>query len=362
MTYSKMFPDVDKVTSKPETDKKLLKGIYLLAIPILFPLAWLVRGTSLGSQIFLVLIYALLAFCLGEGFVLLPINRSWAYRSAYLVGILIAVFRWGLKAFVGPQEVLSVGLAALGAFLGGLMVTSLRWRIYENYPPSKEMEAEVRERHHYLLNSILPVPFLKRAFDVSLATFGLLISSPVWLLIAWLIWLEDPGPVLFVKNSVGRAGKNIRLFKFRSMVRESGKAIGPFYVSKGDNRVLRFGQFFRKTALDELPQLLNIILGEISFVGPRPHRTGVVLEYLETLPEFAERHRVVPGLAGLAQVVGGNSLSPRQKLRLDRIYIRHASFGFDLKLLILAFLVVFHLRWKKDWNGRIPRRWMRFSL
>jgi len=117
----------------------------------------------------------------------------------------------------------------------------------------------------------------------------------------------------------------------------------------------------RKAALDELPQLVNILLGEMSFVGPRPQRTVLVHEYLQRMPEYAERHRIAPGLAGLAQVAGDYFLTPCQKLRFDRLYIRHASLGFDLKLILLAFLIAFWYRWQKDWNGRLPRRLMRWG-
>jgi lipopolysaccharide/colanic/teichoic acid biosynthesis glycosyltransferase len=99
----------------------------------------------------------------------------------------------------------------------------------------------------------------------------------------------------------------------------------------------------------------------MSFVGPRPQRTVLVLGYLEHLPAYAERHAVLPGLAGLAQVAGDYYLAPHQKLRLDRIYIRHRSLGFDVKLLILAFLVAFWFRWQSGWNGRLPRRLIRFG-
>jgi lipopolysaccharide/colanic/teichoic acid biosynthesis glycosyltransferase len=97
----------------------------------------------------------------------------------------------------------------------------------------------------------------------------------------------------------------------------------------------------------------------MSFVGPRPQRTVLVSEYVREMPEYAERHVVPPGLAGLAQVAGSYYISPRQKLRFDRLYVRHASLGFDLRLLAVAFLVVFYLRWRPRWNGRLPRRWLR---
>jgi lipopolysaccharide/colanic/teichoic acid biosynthesis glycosyltransferase len=107
--------------------------------------------------------------------------------------------------------------------------------------------------------------------------------------------------------------------------------------------------------------LINILLGQMSFVGPRPQRTVLVLEYLERMPEYAERHRVLPGIAGLAQVAGDYYLTPRQKLRFDRLYIRHISLGFDLKLLGLAFWIAFWMRWQKNWDGRIPRNLIRWG-
>jgi lipopolysaccharide/colanic/teichoic acid biosynthesis glycosyltransferase len=146
------------------------------------------------------------------------------------------------------------------------------------------------------------------------------------------------------------------------MVSDAEKDTGPILASEDDARVLRIGGILRKTALDELPQLLNILRGEMSFVGPRPQRTVLVRDYLRVMPEYAERHCVAPGISGLAQVVGSYYITPRQKLRFDRLYVRHANLGFDLKLLVIAFLVVFYLRWKKSWNGRIPRGWIRFGM
>jgi lipopolysaccharide/colanic/teichoic acid biosynthesis glycosyltransferase len=254
---------------------------------------------------------------------------------------------------------LELGAASLGAFTGCLWATAVRERLWEdNAPPPAEIQAAVRKMHQQASGAGLVDPPGKRIFDLLLAWFGLLLSTPVWLLSLFLVWFEDPGPVLFVKNSVGRGGRNFHQYKIRSMVREAEQLTGPVLSQEGDERVLWIGRLLRKTALDELPQLLNILGGEMSFVGPRPQRTVLVYEYLQRMPEYSERHRVRPGLAGLAQVAGDYFLTPRQKLRFDRLYIRHASLGFDLKLISLAFLITFGYRWKKNWNGRIPRRWL----
>ena len=140
------------------------------------------------------------------------------------------------------------------------------------------------------------------------------------------------------------------------MVRGAEETTGPVLADEVDGRVLKAGKVLRKTALDELPQLINILSGDMSFVGPRPQRTVLVRDYLERMPEYAERHRVLPGLAGLAQVAGDYYLTPRQKLRFDRLYIRYSGLGYDLLLLFLAFLITFWYRWKPDWDGRLPRR------
>lgn len=227
----------------------------------------------------------------------------------------------------------------------------------DNEPPGEQVRREVLEAHRsYPPQQLAPG---KRAFDAALALLGILLSSPVWLLFSVLIWLEDPGPVLFVKNSVGRGGGNFRQFKFRSMVRQAERETGPVLAEEGDRRVLKVGKLLRKTALDELPQLINILMGEMSFVGPRPQRTVLVRDYLREMPEFAERHVLPPGLAGLAQVAGSYYITPRQKLRFDRLYVRHAGLGLDLRLLAIAFALVFYLRWKPGWDGRVPKRWLR---
>ena len=226
----------------------------------------------------------------------------------------------------------------------------------DNQAPGEEICREVEQAHRPY--PAMTMPLGKRAFDLSLAAAGLLISSPIWLVLSVLIWLEDRGPVLFVKNSVGRGGTNFRQLKFRSMVRQAESETGPVLAEQGDRRILRVGRLMRKAALDELPQLVNILKGDMSFVGPRPQRTVLVREYLRDMPEYAARHVVAPGLAGLAQVAGSYYITPRQKLRFDRLYVKHAGLGLDLRLLAIAFLLVFYLRWKPGWDGKLPRGWL----
>jgi lipopolysaccharide/colanic/teichoic acid biosynthesis glycosyltransferase len=244
-----------------------------------------------------------------------------------------------------------------GAFTGSLIATRQETGLWEdNAPPPPAVTSEVERIHQSITGQPDRTPPSKRIFDLLLSIVGLVLSAPIWIASAFLVWFEDPGPILFVKNSVGKGGGNFRQYKFRSMVHQAEQSTGPVLATQDDERVLWIGRLLRKTALDELPQLLNILNGQMSFVGPRPQRTVLVQGYLQDLPVYAERHRVQPGLAGLAQVAGDYYLTPLQKLRFDRLYIQHLSLGYDLKLLTLAFLITFWYRWQKDWDGRLPRR------
>lgn len=282
---------------------------------------------------------------------------AWRYRLAFLLSSAFAFTPW-YRFFspILPRWMILAGI--VGAFLGGLMATRRKTALWENNsPPSPEIENTVLQAHRQIIHTPLPIPIWKRLFDLILAMLALLFLSPAWVFVAFLIWFEDPGSILFVKNSVGKDGINFHQFKFRTMVQGAEEATGPILASIHDERVLKTGRLLRKSHLDEIPQLINIIKGDMSFVGPRPQRTVLVNKYIQKIPQYVERHRVLPGISGLAQVAGSYYLTPRQKLRFDCLYIRHISLGFDLKLLCLACLIALWYRWQKNWNGRLPR-WM----
>lgn len=309
------------------------------------------------TWIALALLAALLAYIFERGLSFTSLDRRWRYRSAFLISGAIGLLAGQLVGILVSSFFGCLVAVLAGSFLGCLAAAAVHDRLWEdNAPPPTAIQEAVLAAHRRVIGDPAGAPWWKRAFDLLVALGGLLISSPVWVLAVFLIWIEDPGPVLFVKNSVGQGGGNFHQFKLRSMVHGAEQDTGPILARESDERVLWVGRLLRKTALDELPQLLNILRGDMSFVGPRPQRTVLVAGYLEIMPEYAERARVQPGLAGLAQVAGDYYLTPRQKLRFDRLYIRHMSFGFDLKLLCLAFLVTFWYRWQKGWNGRLPRR------
>jgi lipopolysaccharide/colanic/teichoic acid biosynthesis glycosyltransferase len=248
-------------------------------------------------------------------------------------------------------------LVILCSFCGSFLASSLEFGLWENNaPPSQIIKNQVLAWHKEKIGSSIKKSLSKRILDVIIALISLVISAPIWLLVIFLIWWEDPGPLFFVKNSVGRGGKNFHQLKFRSMIIDAEKDTGPISGYENDERVLFFGKLLRKTALDELPQLINILKGDMSYVGPRPQRTVLVHGYLQDIPDYAKRHQVRPGLAGLAQVVDTYDITPEQKLAWDLVYIEKVSIWLDIRLVLAAFYLVFALRWRSDTNPEMTLR------
>lgn len=194
--------------------------------------------------------------------------------------------------------------------------------------------------------------FLKRPFDIGLSFFGLVLSSPLWILIPVLIKIEDGGPVFYSQDRVGQGGRIFRALKFRSM-RTDAEKDGPQQAVERDPRITRIGRVLRATAMDELPQLVNIFKGDMSFVGPRalrPHEKEVHGDpdrrNIQDIPGYRERHAVRPGLTGLTQVFLPGETPRRRKFRYDLLYIRRRSFWLDLKLIFLSFWITFRGKWE----------------
>jgi lipopolysaccharide/colanic/teichoic acid biosynthesis glycosyltransferase len=197
------------------------------------------------------------------------------------------------------------------------------------------------------------IGMIKRLFDASLATVGLIVSWPLWLVIPIAIKIEDGGPIFFPQDRVGLRGRVFAALKFRSMRPNAEALTGPVQATENDPRVTRVGRLLRATAMDELPQLVNILRGDMSFVGPRPLRPGEVdirgdgqVTRLEEIPGYDERHGVRPGLTGLTQVFAPRDISRASKFRLDRLYIRRASFWLDLRLILLSFWITARGTWE----------------
>ena len=194
---------------------------------------------------------------------------------------------------------------------------------------------------------------IKRLFDAGLSGAGLLISAPLWLVIPAAIKLEDGGPVFFPQERVGLDGRVFLALKFRSMRPDAETLTGPVQAAENDPRVTRVGRVLRATAMDELPQLVNILRGDMSFVGPRPLRPGEVevrgdgqLVALEEIPGYRERHAVRPGLTGLTQVYAPRDISRTSKFRLDRLYMKRAGFWLDVRLIMLSFWITGRGQWE----------------
>jgi lipopolysaccharide/colanic/teichoic acid biosynthesis glycosyltransferase len=194
---------------------------------------------------------------------------------------------------------------------------------------------------------------IKRLFDVALSGVGLVVSAPLWLAIPAAIKIEDGGPVFFPQRRVGLGGRPFNALKFRSMVPDADRRFGPRQAGEHDARVTRVGRLLRATAMDELPQLWNIFVGDMSFVGPRPLMPGEVevrgdgrLVPLDAIPGYRERHSVRPGLTGLTQVYAPRDIARANKFRLDLLYLRRAGFWLDLKLIVLSFWITGRGQWE----------------
>jgi len=176
--------------------------------------------------------------------------------------------------------------------------------------------------------------FLKRSFDLTLALLGILIISPILLIIALLIKLTSKGPIFYIQTRVGVDGRNFKMIKFRTMRVDAEKQTGAIWSPPKDNRVTKIGRYLRRFSIDELPQLFNVIMGNMSLVGPRPERPELVDKFKESIPKYMLRHRVKTGMTGWAQVHGLRGNTPLEKrIEFDIYYIQNWTFRLDLEIL-----------------------------
>lgn len=183
-------------------------------------------------------------------------------------------------------------------------------------------------------------PFLKRTFDIICSSVALIILSPLFLLVALAIKLYDGGPVFFLQKRITEGHKEFMIYKFRSMIVDAEKN-GMRRATTNDDRITPIGKVIRATRIDELPQLINIIKGDMSIVGPRPERIELDEAYTKKIPEFANRLKVRAGLTGYAQVFGKYNTTPEDKLKLDLLYINQRSVLLDLKLILYTIKIMF---------------------
>jgi exopolysaccharide biosynthesis polyprenyl glycosylphosphotransferase len=179
----------------------------------------------------------------------------------------------------------------------------------------------------------------KRAFDLCVSASVLVLAAPVFLLIALLIWLTSPGPIIFVQERVGLNGRLFRMLKFRTMEMSPAAESDTRWTVKNDPRCTRIGKSLRKTGLDELPQFVNVLKGEMSVVGPRPERPMLVQEFMQSVGNYNRRHYLKVGITGWAQVNGWRGdTSIQKRVEYDLYYVRHWTISFDLRIVLLTLI------------------------
>ena len=182
---------------------------------------------------------------------------------------------------------------------------------------------------------------IKRLLAVILSLCGMIVLSPLLLILCLAIKIDSPGPIFFRQKRVGIHKQHFNILKFRTMRIDTPHDMPTHMLKDPDQYITRVGHFLRKTSLDELPQLLNILKGDLSIVGPRPERPEIAAQYCEEMPEFALRLQAKAGLTGYAQVYGKYNTTPYDKLQMDLMYIAHPSLIEDLKIMLATVKILF---------------------
>jgi len=181
---------------------------------------------------------------------------------------------------------------------------------------------------------------VKRVIDIVLSALGLIILSPLMIIVALAIKATSPGPVFYLQERVGQGEKPFMLYKFRTMINNAEARTGPVLAAENDPRITPIGKFLRATRIDEIPQLWNVLKGDMSLVGPRPERPFFIEKFKKEIPGYEYRHLVKPGITGLAQISGKYSTTADDKLRYDLMYIGNLSLMQDIKILLQTVPVV----------------------
>lgn len=195
----------------------------------------------------------------------------------------------------------------------------------------------------YSNNKVMTIPqkVIKRLADIFISALGIIILSPLMILVSLAIFLYDRGPVFYRQTRYTINGKKFKILKFRSMIPNAEKDGVARLAAENDDRITPVGKFIRACRIDELPQFFNVLLGDMSFVGPRPERPEIADEYTKEVPEFAFRLKVKAGLTGFAQIYGKYNTTSYDKLKLDMMYVENCSLLMDLKLMLLTLKVIF---------------------
>lgn len=233
----------------------------------------------------------------------------------------------------------------LEAKLHGAMVVDIRSfyeHVAQRLPLSQLTDEWLLQNEGFSLNTRGSLRRLKRVLDVMISGLMLLFTLPIMLIAAVIVRLESPGPIIYTQKRVGLREKEFTVYKFRSM-RADAEKNGAVWAAQNDSRVTRSGKIMRKTRIDELPQLWNVLKGDMSFIGPRPERMAFVQELKKTIPYYGLRHTVKPGLTGWAQVCypyGASEDDARHKLEYDLYYIKNMSILLDIRIILKTMGVV----------------------
>lgn len=180
----------------------------------------------------------------------------------------------------------------------------------------------------------------KRSLDIVASLLGLIIGIPLLIIFGVAIKIEDKGPIFYKQERLGLKGRRFYVYKLRSMRINAESIGGAQWAQKDDPRITKVGKFIRKTRIDEIPQLYNILIGDMSLIGPRPERPELTYQFEQEIPGFMHRLSIKPGLTGWAQVNGGYDITPEEKLVFDKEYIENKSILLDLKIILMTIKVV----------------------
>lgn len=192
----------------------------------------------------------------------------------------------------------------------------------------------------FIYKSSIIFSMTKRSIDLLASIIALIILFPLMIIVAIVIKIESPGPVIYKQLRLGQFNREFYIYKFRSMV-NNAEQNGPVWAKTNDVRITKIGRFLRLSRIDELPQLVNVIMGDMSLIGPRPERKYFIEKFTQETPDFLYRTLVKPGITGLAQVNGGYELSPEQKLEKDLEYIRQMNLKLEVMIVLKTIKVLF---------------------
>jgi exopolysaccharide biosynthesis polyprenyl glycosylphosphotransferase len=206
-----------------------------------------------------------------------------------------------------------------------------------NMDKSQETSYNIKSSNQGIKGNLYDI--FKRIMDIILALIGLIIGIPLIIIFGIAIAVESPGGIFYTQDRLGKDGKVFKIYKLRSMVCNAEKN-GAQWAEKDDPRVTKVGSFIRKTRIDEIPQLFNVLKGDMSIIGPRPERPIFTEKFNEEIPGFIDRLQVKPGLTGWAQVNGGYDLTPREKWELDMYYIENRGVKLDMLIILKTIKVI----------------------